>query len=58
MINIDIITTDTVTLVMPSWVAFAIIIYMVADVVMDIILWVQKSRLKKLKKKIVEASHE
>jgi hypothetical protein len=49
MINIDIITTDTVTLIMPSWIAYAILIYMVADVILDVILWVMKSRLNKLK---------
>jgi hypothetical protein len=54
MINIDIITTDTITFIIPSWLAYTILLYIIADVLMDIILWIKRNKLKKLKKKKVE----
>lgn len=47
MINIKIITTDTVALIIPTWFVISIIVYMICDVIIDIILMVKKHQLKK-----------
>jgi hypothetical protein len=60
MINIKVITTDMVMIVMPSWFMYTMLACVMADVIWDIVLWVQRVRLKKLlmQENKPEAAHE